>query len=145
MLVDRHPAGERDSPSVVGPAGRSTNGRSSAFGALCPGSNPGRPARNVRTVVPDNSQSKPAWRISEMQVAATATVVENAPQERSKPAAKDSSAKLREEKPVPADRKKSRLSEDKRFKLFSGTANPQLAEAIGKHIGVPVGEAKLQR
>ena len=38
-----------------------------------------------------------------------------------------------------------KLSEDKRFKLFSGTANPRLAEAIGKHIGVKVGEAKLQR
>jgi ribose-phosphate pyrophosphokinase len=78
-----------------------------------------------------------------MQVATT--VVENAPQERSKPAAKDGSAKSREEKPVSADRRKARLSEDKRFKLFSGTANPGLAEAIGKHIGVPVGEAKLQR
>jgi ribose-phosphate pyrophosphokinase len=44
------------------------------------------------------------------------------------------------------ERKKARnLAEDKRFKLFSGTANPRLAEAIGKHIGVPVGEAKLQR
>jgi len=37
------------------------------------------------------------------------------------------------------------LSEDKRFKLFSGTANRPLAEEIGRHIGVPVGEAKMQR
>ena len=44
------------------------------------------------------------------------------------------------------ERKRVRnLSEDKRFKLFSGTANRPLAEEIGRHIGVPVGEAKLQR
>jgi ribose-phosphate pyrophosphokinase len=47
--------------------------------------------------------------------------------------------------PAPERKKSAKLSEDKRFKLFSGTANPKLAEAIGKHIGVPVGEAKLQR
>src|ERR1700744_1176161 len=45
-----------------------------------------------------------------------------------------------------AERKRSRnLSEDKRFKLFSGSANRALAEEIGRHIGVPVGDAKLQR
>ena len=37
------------------------------------------------------------------------------------------------------------LSEDRRFKLFSGTANRPLSEEIGRHIGVPVGEVKLQR
>ena len=62
------------------------------------------------------------------------------------PAAQEA-AKARDARQAPApERKKARnLSEDKRFKLFSGTANPKLAEAIGKHIGVPVGEAKLQR
>jgi ribose-phosphate pyrophosphokinase len=54
-------------------------------------------------------------------------------------------AKGKEAKPA-AERKRSRnLSEDKRFKLFSGTANRPLADEIGRHIGVPVGEAKLQR
>src|SRR6185437_13402821 len=54
-------------------------------------------------------------------------------------------AKAREAKPA-AERKRARnLSEDKRFKLFSGTANRALAEEIAKHIGVKVGEAKLQR
>jgi ribose-phosphate pyrophosphokinase len=44
------------------------------------------------------------------------------------------------------ERKRTRnLSEDKRFKLFSGTANRALTEAIGRHIGVSVGEAKIQR
>ncbi len=48
-------------------------------------------------------------------------------------------------KPAP-DRKRTRnLSEDKRFKLFSGTANRPLAEEIGRHIGVAVGEVKIQR
>ncbi|MEI9969054.1 MAG: ribose-phosphate pyrophosphokinase [Terracidiphilus sp.] len=55
--------------------------------------------------------------------------------------------KGKDAKPTPApERKKgSKLSEDKRFKLFSGTANPKLAHAIGEHIGVKVGEVKMQR
>jgi ribose-phosphate pyrophosphokinase len=54
-------------------------------------------------------------------------------------------AKARDAKPAPERKKPAKLSEDKRFKLFSGTANPKLAEAIGEHIGVKVGEAKMQR
>ena len=54
-------------------------------------------------------------------------------------------AKAKEPKPA-GERKRGRnLSEDKRFKLFSGTANRPLAEEIGRHIGVSVGDAKLQR
>jgi ribose-phosphate pyrophosphokinase len=54
-------------------------------------------------------------------------------------------AKAKDAKPV-VERKKSRnLSEDKRFKLFSGTANKPLSEEIGRHIGVPVGQVKIQR
>src|ERR1700684_4513671 len=57
----------------------------------------------------------------------------------------DAAAKGKDGKPA-AERKRTRsLSEDKRFKLFSGTANRPLAEEIGEHIGVKVGEAKLQR
>ena len=56
-------------------------------------------------------------------------------------------SKAKDAKPTPApERKKpARLSEDKRFKLFSGTANPRLAEEVAKHIGVTVGQVKLQR
>jgi len=54
-------------------------------------------------------------------------------------------AKSKEAKPAPERKRARNLSEDKRFKLFSGTANRPLAEEIGRHIGVPVGEAKLQR
>jgi ribose-phosphate pyrophosphokinase len=45
-----------------------------------------------------------------------------------------------------ADKKKSsKLSEDKRFKIFSGSANRPLTEEVGKFLGVPVGETRLQR
>ncbi len=47
--------------------------------------------------------------------------------------------------PAPERKKAAKLSEDKRFKLFSGTANPKLAQLIGEDIGVKVGEAKMQR
>jgi ribose-phosphate pyrophosphokinase len=57
----------------------------------------------------------------------------------------ESAGKSKEAKPA-AERKRARnLSEDKRFKLFSGTANPDLARKIAQHIGVTLGEAKLQR
>jgi ribose-phosphate pyrophosphokinase len=48
-------------------------------------------------------------------------------------------------KPAPERKRTRNLSEDKRFKLFSGTANRPLTEKIGAHIGVPVGESRLQR
>jgi len=42
--------------------------------------------------------------------------------------------------------RRSRLSnDDRRFKIFSGTANRELAEAICRHIGVTLGETRLQR
>jgi ribose-phosphate pyrophosphokinase len=57
----------------------------------------------------------------------------------------DAAARAKDAKPA-VERKRTRnLSEDKRFKLFSGTANRPLTEEIGRHIGVPVGEVKLQR
>ena len=46
----------------------------------------------------------------------------------------------------PAERKRaSRLSEDKRFKIFSGSANRPLTEEISRFLGVPLGETRLQR
>jgi ribose-phosphate pyrophosphokinase len=42
-------------------------------------------------------------------------------------------------------KRSSRLSDDKRFKIFSGSANRPLTEEIGKFLGVPVGETRLQR
>ena len=37
------------------------------------------------------------------------------------------------------------MSEDKRFKIFAGSANRKLAEDICTHVGVTLGESKLQR
>ena len=54
-------------------------------------------------------------------------------------------AKARDAKLAPERKRTRNLSEDRRFKLFSGTANRPLSEEIGRHIGVPVGEVKLQR
>ena len=42
-------------------------------------------------------------------------------------------------------KRSSRLSDDKRFKIFSGSANRSLAEEICKFLGVPLGETRLQR
>jgi ribose-phosphate pyrophosphokinase len=47
--------------------------------------------------------------------------------------------------PVPERKKTRTLADDRRFRLFSGTANPELARKIGEHIGVKVGDTKLQR
>ena len=54
-------------------------------------------------------------------------------------------AKAKDAKPAPERKRTRNLTEDRRFKLFSGTANRPLAEEIARHIGVQVGEAKLQR
>ena len=46
---------------------------------------------------------------------------------------------------TPERKRSPKLSDDKRFKIFCGSANRGLAEEICKFIGVPLGEAKLQR
>ena len=47
---------------------------------------------------------------------------------------------------VATERKRSgKLSEDKRFKIFSGQANRPLTEEICKFVGVPMGETRMQR
>jgi len=59
--------------------------------------------------------------------------------------AQDAASKAKDAKPASERKPRRNLSEDKRFKLFSGTANRQLSEEIATHIGVKVGEAKIQR
>ncbi|HEY0785948.1 MAG TPA: ribose-phosphate pyrophosphokinase [Acidobacteriaceae bacterium] len=45
-----------------------------------------------------------------------------------------------------SERKRTRhLGEDKGFRIFSGGANPELAQEICRHIGAPLGETKLLR
>ena len=47
---------------------------------------------------------------------------------------------------APAEKKKVRAHiEDKRFKIFSGSANRALATEICRHIGISLGETKMQR
>jgi ribose-phosphate pyrophosphokinase len=57
-----------------------------------------------------------------------------------------SDAKAFDTSKTASERKRSpKLGEDKRFKIFCGSANRSLGEEICKFIGVPLGEAKLQR
>jgi ribose-phosphate pyrophosphokinase len=48
-------------------------------------------------------------------------------------------------KAKPERKRSGRLGEDKRFKIFAGSANRKLAEGICAHVGVQLGESKLQR
>ncbi len=48
-------------------------------------------------------------------------------------------------KAAPEKKRSGRLSEAKRFKIFSGLANKSLAEEVCKFVGVPLGETKMQR
>jgi ribose-phosphate pyrophosphokinase len=45
----------------------------------------------------------------------------------------------------PEKKRSGRLSADKRFKIFCGTANRPLAEEICEFVGVPMGETRMQR
>ncbi len=48
-------------------------------------------------------------------------------------------------KAAPEKKRSGRLSEAKRFKIFSGEANKALAEEVCKFVGVPLGETRMQR
>jgi len=48
-------------------------------------------------------------------------------------------------KAAPEKKRSTKLSDDKRFKIFSGSANRSLSEEICKFLGVPLGETRLQR
>ena len=81
-----------------------------------------------------------------MEVGSSTATLEDKQQPQGPEAGKDGSAKepsqpeakAKDAKPAPERKRARNLSEDKRFKLFSGTANRPLAEEIGRHIGVPV-------
>jgi ribose-phosphate pyrophosphokinase len=62
----------------------------------------------------------------------------------SKPAADSVPEQPASAKPVVA-KKPGRLSEARRFKIFSGGANKALAEEVCKFVGVPLGETRMQR
>ena len=48
-------------------------------------------------------------------------------------------------KPATEKKRARSYTDDKRFKIFSGSANRSLAQEICKHIGVALGETKMQR
>jgi ribose-phosphate pyrophosphokinase len=87
-----------------------------------------------------NNQSKPAWEVrvkgesTVLTVPASQQEVESVTQELATPG-----------KIKPERKRSGRLSEDKRFKIFAGSANRKLAEGICAHVGVQLGESKLQR
>jgi ribose-phosphate pyrophosphokinase len=54
-------------------------------------------------------------------------------------------AETRAAKPAPERKRARNLSEDRRFKIFAGSANRPLAEDICRHLGVPLGETKMQK
>ena len=62
-----------------------------------------------------------------------------------KPQADGNAPKAGEQKTAPERKRSPKLNEDKRFKIFCGSSNRALAEEICKFVGVPLGEAKLQR
>jgi ribose-phosphate pyrophosphokinase len=61
------------------------------------------------------------------------------------PAHSGSSPDGNKAKQQPQTRRSRVSNEDRRFKIFSGTANRDLAEAICRHIGVTLGDARMQR
>ncbi len=46
--------------------------------------------------------------------------------------------------PAPERKRSSRLADDKRFKIFSGSANRPLAEEVCAFLGVPLGQTRVQ-
>ncbi|MGI8772021.1 MAG: ribose-phosphate diphosphokinase [Acidobacteriaceae bacterium] len=48
-------------------------------------------------------------------------------------------------RPAPERKRARTLSEDRRFKIFAGSANRELADEICRQIGVPLGDTKIQR
>jgi ribose-phosphate pyrophosphokinase len=106
------------------------------------------------------SKGQPTWRISNVKQQDTAAVpfpsstqdgsnpTAQAALEQPKQAAESGSSPVASAtgtKAASEKKRSSRLSDDKRFKIFSGSANRPLTEEIGKFLGVPVGETRLQR
>jgi ribose-phosphate pyrophosphokinase len=106
-----------------------------------------KPWQNERqTTLMQDNQSQPAWE----NLVKNETVMEGAATEAISPAVNtnhnSSTSRVPAEPKSTAERKRGRShSEDKRFKIFSGSANRALAAEICKHIGISLGETKMQR
>jgi len=84
-------------------------------------------------------------KIDTMEVTAGATPNPAAPQGDGKGNPPSASQPADGSKGKPQTRRSRLSNEDRRFKIFSGTANRELAESICRHIGVTLGETRLQR
>ncbi len=83
------------------------------------------PSQNIEEPAAHNAAGQPKQVAAEFQLTPATSA----------PAAKGAGEKKRA----------SRLSEDKRFKIFSGSANLPLSEEVCKFLGVPLGQTRLQR
>ena len=100
-----------------------------------------------------DNQSQPAWEnlvknetVMETAVAEPVNSTTGAEQNGSGPRSHAPAETKAPAEKAPAEKKRSRShSEDKRFKIFSGSANRPLAAEICKHIGITLGETKMQR
>jgi ribose-phosphate pyrophosphokinase len=83
-----------------------------------------------------DNHSQPAWEdlVKNETVLEAETAVQTAHSE-------DGAGK----KPATEKKRARSYTDDKRFKIFSGSANRSLAQEICKHIGVALGETKMQR
>src|SRR3954454_877400 len=92
-----------------------------------------------------NIQRKPAWGVL-VTIDAVGVATATGADEAVTPSHSHDGTVQRGGVKAAAERKRTgRLGDDKRFKLFSGSANRALAEQIAKHVGVTLGETKTQR
>jgi ribose-phosphate pyrophosphokinase len=90
----------------------------------------------------ETNHSKPAWEVRVKETAVISPAVEQAAGTAVQDGQGPVSPKL---KTAPERKRAGRLSEDKRFKIFAGSANRKLAEDICTHVGVRLGESRMQR
>jgi len=101
-----------------------------------------------QTTLMQDNHSQPAWEnLVKNETVMVAAVTEGiGSTTNSDHSGSGSKAQTLADTKTPAEKKRARAhSEDKRFKIFSGSANRPLAAEICKHIGVTLGETKMQR
>src|ERR1022692_4667355 len=132
--------------STIGFTGPSTNGRSSAFGALCLGSNPSGPARQTSSQLPVLSRDTGAPRLRtenrELRTEPMATVATTTAE---KTTAEKTVAEKKPTTDEKTERKPQRARVDDRFKVFCGTANEALCDEVCHFLGLTRGQALVTR
>jgi ribose-phosphate pyrophosphokinase len=105
-------------------------------------------AAGRQTTPTQDNHSQPAWEIlvkneTVMETAVTEPVSSAISAEQNGSGSRPHTQA--ETKSAPEKKKAKAHIEDKRFKIFSGSANRALAAEICKHIGISLGETKMQR